>query len=606
LSAFVRGTAAGTASADGTYIEYATAGSDTDAIKFTADSSFRGKIDDVSIVEVESIPADFDFTRGSNLSATRVGKDGYIEKGRENLLLQSNQFDTTWFNNGTTETSGQTGYDGSSNAWLLEKTVAGGSIRQSIVFNGVGTYSVYAKAGTKDWLRLVVLGSPSNRARYFDLANGTTGSSVYSTEIDSTITSVGGGWYRCTITTSISITEVRIYPADGDGINTATSGNIYIQDAQLEQGLVATDYIETGATTATAGLLEDEPRFDYSGGGCPALLLEPNRTNLFAQSEYYSGSYWSRTLISFTDNYTTSPEGVQNASRFISSGGSYPQLGKSISGLTIGQTYTASFYVKSDGTPQVQHTSWFTGFAGTTFTATDEWQRISFSITATAVSHSFVLFYNSSSAPASSFLLYGLQLEEGSYPTSYIPTYGSAATRSKEGASDSYDYMNLSATNLYSSTSYTYFLDINLPYDVGTSGPLWKDNDDIANNGGFQLRKTSPTGSYVGITTHDGSAYQGFATNVLTGRLKIAIIYNNGEVSVYYNGVQSQSAISVTGWDQSTNHFEFGDGGNGTYEIQQFLHIPTALSNNDCEIITGTSYASFASMASTLSYTQYE
>ena len=39
---------------------------------------------------------DFTFTRGSNLAATRVDVNGLIEKGRENLLLQSNQFDTTW------------------------------------------------------------------------------------------------------------------------------------------------------------------------------------------------------------------------------------------------------------------------------------------------------------------------------------------------------------------------------------------------------------------------------------------------------------------------------------------------------------------------------
>jgi hypothetical protein len=39
---------------------------------------------------------DFTFTRGSNLAATRVDENGLIEKGRENLLLQSNQFDTTW------------------------------------------------------------------------------------------------------------------------------------------------------------------------------------------------------------------------------------------------------------------------------------------------------------------------------------------------------------------------------------------------------------------------------------------------------------------------------------------------------------------------------
>ena len=35
---------------------------------------------------------DFTFTRGSNLSATRVNEDGVIEKGYENLLTYSNDF----------------------------------------------------------------------------------------------------------------------------------------------------------------------------------------------------------------------------------------------------------------------------------------------------------------------------------------------------------------------------------------------------------------------------------------------------------------------------------------------------------------------------------
>ena len=46
---------------------------------------------------------DFTFSRGSNLAATRVDVNGLIEKGRENLLLQSNQFDTTWYNFNTTQ-----------------------------------------------------------------------------------------------------------------------------------------------------------------------------------------------------------------------------------------------------------------------------------------------------------------------------------------------------------------------------------------------------------------------------------------------------------------------------------------------------------------------
>ena len=40
--------------------------------------------------------ADFTFDRGSNAAATRIGSDGLIKKYRENLFVQSNQFDTTW------------------------------------------------------------------------------------------------------------------------------------------------------------------------------------------------------------------------------------------------------------------------------------------------------------------------------------------------------------------------------------------------------------------------------------------------------------------------------------------------------------------------------
>ena len=52
----------------------------------------------------------FTFSRGSNLAATRVDVNGLIEKGRENLLLQSNQFDTTWqLTTNTSVTGGQEG-----------------------------------------------------------------------------------------------------------------------------------------------------------------------------------------------------------------------------------------------------------------------------------------------------------------------------------------------------------------------------------------------------------------------------------------------------------------------------------------------------------------
>jgi hypothetical protein len=49
----------------------------------------------------------------------------------------------------------------------------------------------------------------------------------------------------------------------------------YIQDVQLEQGLVARDYIETTTAAVEGGITDNVPRLDYTDSSCPALLLEP-------------------------------------------------------------------------------------------------------------------------------------------------------------------------------------------------------------------------------------------------------------------------------------------------------------------------------------------
>jgi len=597
---------------------------------FNKTESSSISIDNVSIREITNQAADFTFTRGTNLTATRVGKDGYIEKGRENLLLQSNQFDTTWFNNGTTETSGQTGYDGSSNAWLLEKTVAGGSIRQSIVFNGVGTYSVYAKAGTKDWLRLVVLGSPSNRARYFDLANGTTGSSVYSTEIDSTITSVGGGWYRCTITTSISITEVRIYPADGDGINTATSGNIYIQDAQLEQGLVATDYIETGATTATAGLLEDEPRFDYTGGGCPALLLEPTRTNEVPNSE---GVVENDSQVTLTVNHGIAPDGTKSSLKVAKYGTNSNDRIQPISNdnvtLTNSSEYSISAFVKNIDCTGVTTLACRTdagsnelfrqGFqwtgASLALTSSQEsgtrtgafvesygndWWRIGFTFTANSTAGDFELDIDRANGTATTSIeTWGWQLEEGAFATSYIPTYGSSATRAKE-------YNECSFSGIGSQG--TVFGEVEIKDDGVYGTPVALSDGDSTTNFILVYKQGDNKLSYR-IRT-GGVDQTSIASAVLAeGYHKFAFRFKENDCDFFVNGeiVDSDtSATMPTGLDSirqyigtDTNKFHGG--------TKQLLYFPTVLSNNDTEILTGaTSYRSFNVMRSARNYTAYE
>ena len=156
---------------------------------------------------------DFTFTRGSNLAATRVNSEGLIEKGRENLLLQSNSFDVSsnWINNSSDETGGQAGYDGSNDAWKLTSTATSNAFtRQTVSSSGVITLSIYSKAGTSSFLLIAIQGGGNT---WFNLSAGTIGTDA---SISSNIEDMGSGWYRCSVVWNASITGVRLYVCDSD------------------------------------------------------------------------------------------------------------------------------------------------------------------------------------------------------------------------------------------------------------------------------------------------------------------------------------------------------------------------------------------------------
>ena len=52
----------------------------------SANVAYNFSVSNVSVFEVDVVPKDFTFDRGTDLTATRVGKDGYIEKGNTQLL----------------------------------------------------------------------------------------------------------------------------------------------------------------------------------------------------------------------------------------------------------------------------------------------------------------------------------------------------------------------------------------------------------------------------------------------------------------------------------------------------------------------------------------
>jgi len=564
---------------------------------------------------------DFTFSRGSNLAATRVGPTGLIEKGRENLLLQSNQFDTTWTNASTTEASGFEGYDGTNDAWKLTKSAASGRIQQSTFSAGVYSFSVYVKANTNNWVQLYLdTTTPNDPNAFFDLQNGLVGTT--SDNIDASIQSIGNGWYRCSVVGSVTTTFVAmIFPAEADNDKSATSGSIYIQDAQLEIGLAATDYIESGATKGKAGLLENEPRFDYSGGAtCPSLLLEPSRTNVITYSEQIDNAAWTKTNTTITANALTSPDGYQNAAVLVENSTSNAvyavHRASRPSGLTINTTYSISFFAKKvtrdfcyyqdfNGFQNPQIKVFFNLASGIVGTATtgvlnpkmenygNGWYRCSFQF----LSNSTTLDYRIGSATSDNILTYtgvigqqaisltNCQFETGSYPTSYIPNHsGGSVTR---GADDA---VATGLSSVIGQTEGTFYVDFE-----------YLDGQSAANENWFALESDDGNQRilwYKGSTPRQRFLLQANGTSVFSNsslidplvagtRYKMAVRYNSGDIAIYINGSQIATDTSTYTMSTNLNEVTFNESLQSlSSRFNQMLVFPEGLSNADLTTLT--------------------
>ena len=537
-----------------------------------------------------STPAEgnFTFSRGSNLSATRVNASQLIEKGRENLLLQSNQLDTTWSSQNLTATGNQTGYDSSNDAWKLTPSTADTYHRiingsSSVSASVVVTLSVYAKADGYNFIRVSENANSGDYATF----NLSTGVVENSTSLNAKIESIGNGWYRCSSTiTPVAIHRFDIYvmesanvqqPWAGDG----TSG-ILVQDAQLELGLVATSVIETGASTAQAGILENTPRLDYSGGAsCPSLLLEPQRANILTQSEYFQSNVFAIDRTTATPNAGTSPQGVDNAYLIQEdSANLYKRILVNGIAISASTTYTYSLFVKPYGA--TRHIYWMTQSGGdavyahfnmTNFSVNevanngsatgasasiepyeDGWYRIS--LTGNLGSAAFVYnqFYiedvvgtgfNPLSYQGdgnSGFYMYGWQIEAGSYKTSYIPTYGVSQTRAFD------DCRKTGISSLIGQTEGTLFGELTFKSAEPTNrlfsitGTDWNSVGSIR----FDIISLKPQAT---IRSLGGEPAKIIGTqDINVGSLvKFALVYTSTTLKMFVNGAQIGSTATLIG-----------------------------------------------------------
>jgi len=507
---------------------------------------------------------DFTFTRGSNISATRINADGNIEKGYENLLTYSNDF-SQWTKSGITATSGQSGYDGSSDAWIITKS--GGAFDQilrNVSSSGVNTISFYAKAGTFTSVYFRGQASSNIPDVKFNLSDGslTTSNNVISASSDD----IGSGWYRLKMTFSNTITNVTIYPDFGQ----TTAGTIYIQDAMINQGLVSYPYVETTTAPVAAGILEDTPRIDFPGGN-QSLLLEPSRTNLVPYSEYFSS--WQPVgspIITENTTETLSPEGRYNATKIVGDGnnGIYKATLS-----TAGGNNVKSIYIKGiNGGETCALRDPNQSNVVTTCNITTEWQR--FECVDNQTSNMGIWLDN---VPASGIYIWGAQLEQdAAYPTSYIPTYGVSQTRLGDVLGNS---NNISG--LFNDNKGTLYLE--------TDDTIFK--GEINNYNFFGLTESS-SGSYFRFRGSNSTILAqsgGFGSTISfnpNGATFTKYLYkwDGTNIKIFIDGVErgSVSQTATFNPDLFRIGFNFGFVSN----TKQLLVFPTALSDSECIELT--------------------
>ena len=341
------------------------------------------------------------------------------------------------------------------------------------------TYSWVVKAGEYTGFSISV-DSTSQAFVAFNLINGTKSSGGGSYYFDSGMKQLRNGFYLCwlsftaqsttaTIQGRVIKTPIKIFEGfAGDEVS-----GIYVAYAQFEKGSFPTSYIpdatifNSRASTATyydsTGTLQtaatNVARYSYNPANLkaePVLLLEKARTNLFTYSEdLNTGWVVSNGLL--TLNAATDKFGLSNAAKVEVTAGSNPYLSKAFT-YTLGTVYCHSVYVEApnektistilygsvfnNGGSNVNAVFELSGYgevvskscedAGIQYLG-DNIYRIWTVQTATATATTSIQLVRLASSINGEFCYTSLpQIEQGSYPTSYIPTTTTQVTRAAD------------------------------------------------------------------------------------------------------------------------------------------------------------------------------
>jgi hypothetical protein len=401
------------------------------------------------------------------------------------------------------------------------------------------------------------------------------------------------------------------------------SGKVYSQIPTNGDGDLTFTRASTAVRTNSTGLLESMatgvPRLDYSQGSCPALLLEPQRTNLMLYSEQFDNASWEKSIIGINtsigtngieSNVANAPSETLTADRVNFTLQSDLDVGlKQVHSSAVAtQSFVASIYVKGEGSnigKQIKlriKRSIGGSFVSvdTTITLTSNWVRITSSALTLVASNTGVQYIISSN-DATNALIWGAQLEAGSNATSYIPTTTATVTRNADVISKT------GISSLIGQTEGTIFIDAQITNFAETAQSFITISDGTIFNR-VELRKSSTSQIVLEGAASTGS-FPGFTlSSVAVGRYKIAVAYQSGNSYLYINGAQvGTTSANAFAFTSLTNIVVGANATGSTRFLNDRINLATVfktrLTPDQLILLTGASFSSYPEMANALIYT---
>lgn len=401
---------------------------------------------------------------------------------------------------------------------------------------------------------------------------------------------------------------------------TATTGNLTITisgsatEAQLERTTYETSPRPYISTTSTAYY---GPRFDHDPvTSTPiGLRIEETRTNTVHYSQALSNPVWSKSDMTVIANATTAPDGTLTADKIMpSTANTFHQIYILNTGIVAtGDYWSTTVYLKKAGFRKIG----ITHMAASGFQSTvdldaetavgngvygnpaptmvslvpvgDEWYKFTMTGYFNSSNNGFnpalfiVILDNSGNNTFAGndlfgMFIWGVQTEAGQFPTSYIPTSGTAISRNSDVAS----LQDTSFTEHYNSYSGTFVAEFKTLY----SGNATSSQGVLTLNSSSSQRVTYLMASTSNIAAFDGNTIL-VASGDATGEIAKSAVAHSAENSsaVLNGGIVVSANLSPMLWKGTM--LNIGNTPN-TFNgwIRNVKYYPNKLSDNQIKTMT--------------------